>query len=199
MRFTMQVAAAGALWDGSGAFVFTSSSAVYPDTDGLACDERTPALALGASPRADGLLRAEEAARAAGGAALRLAGLYTRGRGAHTYFMRQPEVPARGDGFLNLLHYGDAASAAVAALRRGGAEGRGATYIACDGTPVTREEMMRVALASGLFPDGAMPRFTGPPTAPKGRRMDCPATRAALGWAPRFASFAAFMAAGAPE
>jgi hypothetical protein len=29
--------------------------------------------------------------------------------------------------------------------------------------------------------------------------MDCPATRAALGWAPRFASFAAFIAAGAPE
>jgi len=194
-----QVAAAGGLWDGSGAFVFTSSSAVYADSDGLACDERTPALALGASPRADGLLKAEAAARDAGGAALRLAGLYTRSRGAHTYFMRQPEVPARPDGLLNLLHYGDAASAAVAALRRGGPEARGATYIACDGSPVGREEMMRLALGSGHFPDGAMPRFTGPASAPRGRRMDCPATRAALGWAPRFASFAAFIAAGAPE
>ena len=192
------MAAAGALWDGRGAFVFTSSSAVYADTDGLPCDESTPALPLGASPRADGLLKAEAAARQAGGAALRLAGLYTRSRGAHTYFMRQPEVPARPDGVLNLVHYADAAAAAVAALRRDGVAGRGAIYIVCDGVPVSREAMMRAALATGLVPDGAMPRFTGPASAPAGRRMSCPATRKALGWAPRYASFEAFMAAGAP-
>jgi nucleoside-diphosphate-sugar epimerase len=129
---------------------------------------------------------------------LRLAGLYTRGRGAHTYFMRQPEVPGRPDGLLNLVHYVDAAAAAVAALRVNRAA-RGTVYIACDGAPVSREDMMRAALASGLFPEGAMPRFTGAPGAPLGRRMDCPVTRKALGWAPRYASFQAFMAAGAPE
>ena len=193
-----QVAAAGALWDGTGAFVFTSSSAVYADSDGAACDESTPALPLGASPRADALLRAEGAAHAARGTVLRLAGLYTARRGAHTYFMRMPEVPSRGDGYLNLLHYADAASAAVAALRAGAAA-HGATFVACDGVPTTREAMMRAALATGLFPDGAMPRWTGASDAPRGRRMDCPATRAALNWAPRYKSFEAFCADGCKE
>jgi nucleoside-diphosphate-sugar epimerase len=90
-------------------------------------------------------------------------------------------VPSRADGVLNLLHYSDAAAAAVAALRAG-ATARGAAYIACHGVPVTHEPMMRAALATGLFPDGAMPRFRGDAAAPRGRRMRCAAMHAALGW-----------------
>lgn len=192
------MARAAALWDaaGGGAFVFTSSSAVYPESDGQPCDEGTPTHALGAAPRADPLLRAEAAALAAGGCVLRLAGLYTRGRGAHTYFMKVPEAPGRQDGCLNLLHYSDAASAAVAALTRGG---RGGVYLACDGSPVSRVAMMEAALASGLWPEGRMPRFTGDASQPSGRRLGCAASRAALGWAPRWESFAHFVSAGAPE
>ena len=34
-----------------------------------------------------------------------LAGLYHAQRGAHTYYLKVAEVPVRGDGVLNLIHY----------------------------------------------------------------------------------------------
>jgi len=193
--YAAEVRAACALWDGRGALVFTSSSAVYADSDDAQrADERTPTLPLGAQPRTDNLLRAEAACLDASGCVLRLAGLYTLRRGAHTYYLSLPEVPARPDGLLNLLHYADAAAAAVAALKAGAAS-RGAVFLACDGEPVTRQHMMHTAIASGLFPGGQAPRFTGS-SGPLGKRLNCDATRAALGWAPRKKSFAAFLAGG---
>ena len=74
--YTAEVEAALKLWDGTGAFVFTSSTAVYDAADGEPCDETTPQFKIGESPRADRLLKAEEAVLGAGGCVVRLAGLY---------------------------------------------------------------------------------------------------------------------------
>ena len=193
--YAADVAAAAALWDGSGALVFTSSSAVYADTeDAAVTTEATATLPLGASPRADPLLRAEAAVLAAGGCVLRLAGLYTLTRGAHTFWLKQPSVPARPDGVLNLLHYDDAAAAALAALA---ARQRGRVYLASDGAPITRAQLMDAVIASGLFPpDSRAPPFTGT-TGPLGKRLDSSATRQALGWTPQWQSFTQFLSAQA--
>lgn len=52
-------------------------------------------------------------------------------------------------------------------------------------------------LDSGKY-QGAMPNFSGA-GGPIGRRMNNDKTRAELGWQPKYESFRAFMAAGAPE
>lgn len=62
---------------------------------------------------------------------------------------------------------------------------------------VHAQEMMDAAEASGAF-EGAV-EFTGEPGASRGKRLDNAATRAALGWAPRYPSFAEFAAAGARD
>jgi len=197
--YAAEVAAAAAAWSGSpaGALVFTSSSGVYPDCDGCEVDEKSAAVALGSGPRTDALLRAEAAARGAGGRVLRLAGLYTALRGAHSYYLgAKAPLAVSGGGLLNLLHYGDAAAAVLALLRAPAAVAGGATFLACDGAPVSRADICAAALASGRFPDGALPTFAAPPGAPLGKRMSCDATRAALGWAPAKPSFAQFMRDG---
>ncbi|KAL9237688.1 hypothetical protein vseg_012208 [Gypsophila vaccaria] len=63
-------------WNGEGCFVFTSSSAPYDCADGGYCDEDTPVVPLGRSPRTDTLLKAENEVLEHGGCVLRLVGLY---------------------------------------------------------------------------------------------------------------------------
>lgn len=74
--YAAEVEAALRMWDGTGAFVFTSSTAVYSGTEGELCDETTPQFEMGASPRADTLLKAEAAVLGANGCVVRLSGLY---------------------------------------------------------------------------------------------------------------------------
>ncbi|KZV33275.1 hypothetical protein F511_05398 [Dorcoceras hygrometricum] len=63
-------------WNGEGSFVFTSSSAPYDCSDNGPCDEDTPVVPIGRSPRTDTLLKAEKEVLEAGGCVVRLAGLY---------------------------------------------------------------------------------------------------------------------------
>lgn len=213
--------AAREFWSRRGPFVFTSSTAVYVDANTV--DERSPTHAPGTYPRADPLLKAEAAARAAGGAVLRLAGLYSLRRGAHSYFLAQRSVPAHGDGLVNLLSYDDAAAGCVAALSMPGAPRdapdappggdsaaqqpawAGATWLLSDGAPTSRRDIVNACLRSGLFVDapasaavgagggGEGPEWTGAPAAGGDRVVECSATRAALGWAPSHASFAQYL------
>ncbi|KAK9671840.1 hypothetical protein RND81_12G057900 [Saponaria officinalis] len=92
-------------WNGEGSFVFTSSSAPYDCTDNGYCDEDTPVVPLGRSPRTDVLLKAEDAVLEYGGCVLRLAGLYKADRGAHTYWLNQETSELRPDHVVNLIHY----------------------------------------------------------------------------------------------
>ncbi|KAE8688373.1 NAD(P)-binding Rossmann-fold superfamily protein isoform 2 [Hibiscus syriacus] len=52
-------------WNGEGSFVFTSSSAPYGCNDNGPCDEDTPNVPIGRSPRTDNLLKAEKVGHAA--------------------------------------------------------------------------------------------------------------------------------------
>ncbi|GAQ92467.1 hypothetical protein KFL_010200030 [Klebsormidium nitens] len=185
--YAAEVSAAAARWDGSGALLFTSSTGVYPQDDGSFVDETSPAATPGASPRLDRLLAAEAAVLGAGGCVVRLAGLYLADRGAHTFWVTRETVPGRPDSYVNLIHYEDAASLAVAILD---AKPRGETFMGCDNHPVTRQEIMDIALESGHF-KGPFRGFEGKEGG-QGKKMHNDLTRAKLGWQPRYHSFADF-------
>eukprot|EP00898_Chlorokybus_atmophyticus_P001899 jgi/Chlat1/270/Chrsp1S03156 len=178
-----EVRSAASLFDGQGSLLFTSSSAVYAADDGELCDEVSgKVVEKGASDRVDRLLNCEEVVLQAGGT------VHTAERGAHTYFLKAGQVPGRPDSFLNLIHYEDAASLCVAALR---AKSRSTTYMGCDNHYLTRQEMMDAVVASGKW-KGEFKGFTGT-TGGRGRRMNNDVTRQALQWAPKYNSFVEFI------
>jgi nucleoside-diphosphate-sugar epimerase len=194
--YPAEVAAALRLWHssapGGSGFVFTSSAGVYTEDQGGVVTEDSP-VAEGTARTAK-LLDAERAVARAGGTVVRLAGLYLEERGAHNFWLSQTEVQQRGDGLINQVHYQDAATAAVAALLRGAA---GATYLAADDRPMTREQICRAACRAPSFRGRTAPRFAGA-SGPAGKAcvgkvIDCSRTRAALGWAPRHRTFDAFI------
>jgi nucleoside-diphosphate-sugar epimerase len=204
------VAAAALQWDGSGALLFTSSMSVCATEDGSAVSEDCPLVPQGKSPSTDRLLAAEAAALSCGGSVLRLVGLYHAARGPHTFFLRQGTVERYAGYTVNMLHYEDAARLAVAALRSDGAAAaaaageqpaaagrRGHIYVGCDGVPLTFREMVDACLESGQFTGEVT--FTGAtPSGPSGlgKRVANDATRAALGWEPKYPSFREFFMAG---
>ena len=191
--YPAEIQAALDLWDGSGAFVFTSSAAVYAVEDGSACDEDSPVIPLG-NERTDKLLRSEEAVLNAGGSVVRLVGLYHRNRGAHTFFLRQGLVDRWSGYTVNLIHYEDAASIAVSALAQ---NKKSEVFIGCDGCPVTFEDMMKAVVESGEFQGNCT--FTGAPTHIKGKTMSNPKSRESLHWQPKYPSFVEFMKSGAKD
>ena len=195
------VKAALQLWDGAGAFVFTSSAGVYAVDDGSPSDEDSPVVPLGASERTDRLLLAEAAVLAAGGCVVRLVGLYHRERGPHTFFLKQGEVARWGGAVVNMLHYEDAASLCAAVLRGqgAGAEGgyRGRVFLGCDGAPMTFAAMMEAVVASGELPGGCT--FTGAEGPSKGKLASNDATRRQLQWEPKYGSMDQFFGGGARD
>ena len=130
--------------------------------------------------------------RAAGGTVVRLAGLYTLDRGAHNAWFNMGEVKQRPDGLINQVHYDDAAACVVAALANGAA---GATYLAADDAPLSREAICRAAARAPRFAGKPMPRFVGEGGG-TGKVLDSARTRRELGWAPARATFDAFIDVG---
>ena len=168
-----EVAGALQLWDGAGRFVFTSRRRVRRGRRRPRRGRAGRRLAARAK-----LLRAEEAVRAAGGTVVRLAGLYTLERGAHNAWFNMGEVKQRPDGLINQVHYDDAAACVVAALANGAA---GATYLAADDAPLSREAICRAAARAPRFA-GSRCRASSARAAGRGARQRPHAAR--LGWAP---------------
>ncbi|XP_028755439.1 uncharacterized protein LOC114714825 isoform X1 [Neltuma alba] len=175
-------------WSGEGSFLFTSSSAPYDRNDNGPCDEDTPAVPIGRSPRTDILLNAENVVLESGGCVLRLAGLYKADRGAHNYWLEKGIVDSRPDHILNLIHYEDAASLAVAILKK---KIRGKIFLGCDNHPLSRQEMMDLINRSGKF-SKKFDKFTGT-NDPLGKRLNNSKTRKEIGWEPKYSSFAHFL------
>ncbi|KAK9664273.1 hypothetical protein RND81_14G030300 [Saponaria officinalis] len=175
-------------WNGDGCFVFTSSSAVYDCADNRYCDEDTPVVPIGRSPRTDALLKAENVVLEHGGCVLRLAGLYKADRGPHWYWLNQGTSELRPDHILNLIHYEDAASLAMSILRK---NIRGRVFLGCDNHPLSRQEIMELVNKSGKF-DKKFEAFTGTDGV-LGKRLNNSKTRKELQWEPTYASFAQFL------
>lgn len=177
------------LWAGPtyGNFVFTSSTAVYGDSfgntvnEGFRVDSRTK--------RSASMISAEEAVSDRGGTIVRLAGLYSADRGPHTFWLKRGSVEADPDGLVNMLHYEDAASVCLAAIR---SSLRGQVYLASDDRPMSRQQICEAALVSGRFPDATMPTFV-PQNSGRAKQTDCSWTRDTLNWAPKYASLPTFM------
>lgn len=180
--------------DGSGMFVMTSSGGIYEEDQGGFVDERST---VSRSPRALTLLAAENATLEAQGAVLRLAGLYDLERGAHAYWLKSGEVRGSPEGSINLVYYGDAADAVVAAILAG-PQVRGSVFLVGDGEPMSRREIIQAAKGVPQFADSRMPVFRPPaggpaPWARTGKVYDVRRARQELGWRPNHASFARFM------
>ncbi|KAJ6688886.1 hypothetical protein OIU85_005326 [Salix viminalis] len=175
-------------WNGDGSFVFTSSSAPFDCFDNGQCNEDSPVVPIGRSPRTDVLLKAEKVVLESGGCALRLAGLYKADRGAHTYWLEKGTVESRPDHILNLIHYEDAASLAVAILKK---KLRSRIFLGCDNHPLSRQEVMDLVAKSGKFSKKFV-AFTGT-SDPLGKRLNNSKTREEIGWEPKYPSFAHFL------
>lgn len=192
-----------------GSFVFTSSGAVYEGIDGETVDEMSPTASdPNSNPRAYRMVQAENAAVHHGGCALRLAGLYTLERGAHNYWLdtssggaaKGRKTLGRGDGIVNLLHYDDAASAILAALKVGPNVNSGRRFLISDGNPTTRRGICKSAMKHSRYRECAtMPPFLDVEkdgigeAGPRGKVYDGRKSNEALGWKPTYTSFDEFM------
>ncbi|KAK4425764.1 hypothetical protein Salat_1770400 [Sesamum alatum] len=163
-------------WNGEGSFLFTSSSAPYDCSDNGSCDEDTPVVPIGRSPRTDNLLKAEKVA------------LEAADRGAHAYWLEKGTVDIRPDHILNLIHYEDAASLSITILKK---KLRGRIFLGCDNHPLSRQELMDLVNKSGKF-SKKFEGFTGT-SDPLGKKLNNSKTRAELGWEPKYPSFAQFL------
>ncbi|CAB9513656.1 expressed unknown protein [Seminavis robusta] len=188
------------VWSGldhGGTFVFTSSGGIHgpgTTTEPETITEETPTADPESSPRTARLIKAEEACRAHGGCCVRLAGLYTLERGAHSFWLNSgKDVSGRADGIINLLHYDDAASAALAALTVGSNVVKGRNFLVSDSHPLTRQQICSSAMKADLFKDKKMPAFLGKDTEPIGKLYDGTVSERDLQWKPKYESFDAFM------
>jgi nucleoside-diphosphate-sugar epimerase len=167
--------------------LFTSSSSVYPQTDGSlvteesdATPERTTSLHLRA---------AEQVVISSGGCVARLAGIYGPGRSfvLKNFLLGTATIEGNhGDGrFLNQIHRDDAASALVHLV----ATGRKGVFNVVDDVPMTQRDCF-AGLARRF--DRPMPPTTEPDTGRKRawthKRISNAKLRAS-GWTPRFPSY----------
>lgn len=175
-------------WSGEGSFLFTSSTALYDCSDNRLCNEDCPSVPIGRGPRTDVLLKAENVVLEAGGCVLRLAGLYKIDRGAHIFWLRKGTLDSRPDHIINQIHYEDAASLAIAIMKK---IPRGRIFLGCDNMPLSRQEIMDSVNRSGKF-ETMFQGFTGT-DGPLGKRMENSKTRADIGWEPKYPSFPEFL------
>ncbi|URE22315.1 hypothetical protein MUK42_17549 [Musa troglodytarum] len=193
-------------WSGEGSFLFTSSSAVYDCSDNGFCNEDSPVVPVGRSPRTDVLLKAENEALDIGGCVVRLAGLYI----SFMQFCRfsfKSITSSTDDCFLILMtqdeHYTmqDAASLSIAIMKK---KLRGQVFLGCDNHPLSRslyEEFPTGNYGScepkwkvqqevpGIYRQSGISGTDGP----LGKRMNNSKTRAEIGWEPKFTSFPQFL------
>ncbi|ADE53289.1 NAD-dependent epimerase/dehydratase [Coraliomargarita akajimensis DSM 45221] len=179
------------------AYVYTSSTSVYPQSEGVIVDEAADLSAASESGRL--LLEAENllAAGAPQGVhwtVLRLAGIY--GPQRH-YILNQLRdglqvFPGSGAHRLNLVHRDDIVEGILLGLMRRGAAG---IYNLADGTPVTKQALVEWIAEQLHCP---VPSFDPSQTPPRQLRrgaqvpdrvIDSQKAQGLLGWTPKFPSY----------
>ena len=158
--------------------VFTSSTSVYPQNDATEVDESSP---TGGTPTGDILLEAEQLAIQAGGAAVRLGGIYGPDRARFIEAARsgQPLPFGAPDAFINLIHRDDAARA----LFQVGSRRLPGIFNAVDDHPFRRDELAESVRTNSPLVAAVYDRLT-PST---GKRVSNRKLRS-TGWSPRFPS-----------
>ncbi|GJN05263.1 hypothetical protein PR202_ga22878 [Eleusine coracana subsp. coracana] len=151
-------------WSGEGSFLFTSSTALFDCNDNGLCNEDSPSVPIGRSPRTDVLLKAENVVLDAGASANPVPIFFM------SYFVQ------------------DAASLAIAIMKK---RPRGRIFLGCDNKPLSRQEIMDSVNKSGKF-DTKFEGFTGT-DGPLGKRMENSKTRDEIGWEPKYPSFTEFL------
>lgn len=176
-----------------GTFLYTSSTSVYPQGDGVVIDESMPAGA--ATDRAQVLIDTETRVRSNPEAwqrwfILRLAGIYGPGRHHLLEQVRAGEVAGSGSHHLNLIHRDDIVTAVAASLTAPSAVKDEVFNVADDGSARKAEIVNWLAGELGLPP----PRFSGMPAG--SRRAVTPdrvianeKLKSMLGWRPRYSTF----------
>ncbi|MCD8483878.1 MAG: NAD-dependent epimerase/dehydratase family protein [Verrucomicrobia bacterium] len=186
--------------------IYTSSTSVYPQSDGDWIDEDAPAIP--SSPSGKIILQSEEILRNNRQLfdrlfVLRLSGIYGPGRHYILDQLRRGELEfgGRGDYYLNLIHQTDIVRALCTVFD--GTEGlSGGTYNLSDGQPFLKEEVViwlarKLGLAVPVFcPDILTPRQqrrsqptqSSPPPVPN-RRISSNRIRRDIGWRPLYPSF----------
>jgi nucleoside-diphosphate-sugar epimerase len=177
-----------------GTLVYTSSTSVYPQSDGACVDETAPTA--GAGERGALLLESERVLGAAGDACrrwfvLRLAGIYGPGRHHLLDQVRAGEIAGVGEHRLNLAHRDDIA-AAIWRCFDAPAAVRNEVFNVADDEPARKAEVVAWLAARLAVPS---PSFTGEPGA---RRPLTPdrvimnrKLKTTLGWRPRYPTFRA--------
>ncbi len=183
-KYTLELKAALAAWNREGKFVMISSTGVFAEDGGQDVDEDG---GLATTPRAERLVEAENEVLVQRGMVIRMAGLYCLNRGPHRSYLNTALSTLEGDGLINLIHYEDAATLAVAALLKGT---EGMTYLGTDGTPTSRADLAR--LAAEHFKSTRKIDFTGKEPS-LGKRCHNERTRKLLDWRPQFDSFEDFL------
>ena len=128
-----------------------------------------------------------------------MAGLYTLERGPHYYWLERGDGTIKGDegGFLNLLHYDDAAGSCMAALAKGMIDSSCSVekkiFLVSDGHPITRKGICESALKTKRYSALTMPTFLVSEKVKKGKIYDGSWTNEFLEWKPMYPSFDEFM------
>jgi nucleoside-diphosphate-sugar epimerase len=175
-------------------FVFTSSTSVYPQTDGGLVDEKSPAE----PPHAKGqiLRQTEELIRAAGGIVLRLGGIHGPGRSALlTKFLRGEATTGAPDRFINHVHRDDVVNALLLLAQRR-EEHRGEIFNVVGDQPIKVDEAYdwlasRLKRPRAPFPSATWERGIG--SRGESNKAVSNQKLRALGWTPRYPTFEAAM------
>ena len=178
-------------------YVYTSSTSVYPQDDGVLVDEEADTSS--APPTGQILLESEQLIAAHSDLfnawyVLRLAGIY--GPNRHFLLDRLKEgegsIPGRGDYHMNMIHRDDIVSAILAAIRGQASSG---IYNICDDEPATKETVLvylaeQMGLPAPKFdPENIPPRLQRRGGRMPDRIISNVKARAQLGWQPSYPSF----------
>jgi len=183
-------------WSKEGNFVFTSSGGVYTENSGGTVNETSEVKNSTKHSRRGNsdILGAEKAVEAGNGITIRFAGLYVKDNGVHNYWLKRgrTSLDRAPNGFVNLIHYDDAARSVMAALTSAKAD-HGRLYLASDANPITRIDICKSAKKCPDYADCTIPQFTGDPNEVNNKKYDPTKIMTELNWKPEFPSFDAFM------
>lgn len=135
-------------WDGSGAFAFTSSSVVYKNEVGEACDEESEVYEIGINFCVDWLLKVEKVVLDVGGVVCWLVGFYYFEWGAYKYFIKTFSFDFRVDVLVNLIYYEDVVDLCFVVMMKGV---KFYIYFGIDGVLIICEVIVCVFVEFGVY------------------------------------------------